>query len=188
MSLTEAEQDLISVPHSVDGISPAGCQYVHGLFFADGKTIDNIPFEKNVYYENDTDIYSVRHFSKDKFQIVEGSSSACYPPKSHLPVIISGISGVLKQLEKGNKNYEITRKVPQEIPTVFPERYKFSHWDEWYNTMREVWVSRGKVNIRDEYKHEGRWRKGDTFSMVHALPEDTSFLGRFNEALQKLQF
>lgn len=187
MGLTTIEQELLNTSCPVEGISPAGCQLIHGLFFADGKTVDNIPWVKGVYYKGDTDYYSVRDFSKDKFQIVEGSSSACHPPKSHLPVIISGISAVMKQLEKENKDYIITRKVPQETPTIFPERYKFSHWTEWYNTRKEGWVSRGKMNIRDEYKHEERWQKGDIFSMVHDLPEDIEFLERFNEALGKIQ-
>ncbi len=83
MSLTQTEQKLVSYSCPVEGISPAGCQLMHGLFFADGKTVDNIPWIKNVYFENDTDIYSVRNFSKDKFQIVENANSACHPPKSH---------------------------------------------------------------------------------------------------------
>ncbi len=102
-------------------------------------------------------------------------------------MIISGISAVLKQLEKENKDYRITKKVPKKIPTVFPERYMFSHWNEWYDTRKEGWVSRGKLNVRDEYKHEGSWWKGNTFSMVHDFPEDIEFLERFNEALGKIQ-
>lgn len=137
MPLTAAERGLISGSYPVEGISQAGCQFIQGLIFCGGKTVDNISFEKNIYYKGDTDTYSVRDWSSKEFQIVEGSNSACYPPKSHLPVIISGISSVLKQLEKENKNYRITRKVPQEIPTVFPERYIFSHQNEWYNTSRK---------------------------------------------------
>lgn len=186
MSLTTIERELTSGSCPVEGISQAGCQLIHGLFFGDGETVDNIPWAKNVYYKNDTDYYSVRNFSKDKFQIVENASSACHPPKSHLPVIISGISEVLKQLERGNNNYKITRKFPKSIPTIFPEKYEFTHWNEWYDT-RKGYVSKGKLLVLDYYRHNRKWHKGDNLGFVRRFPEDIKFLERFNEALLKIQ-
>jgi hypothetical protein len=169
----------------LEKLSAGTAQLLHGLLFSDGRTIDNIPFARNVYFKGDIELISVRDWDEEKFQITHEVSSARYPPKLHLPEIKSGIKGVLGKLQKSNDKYKIIRTVPKARQLVFPERYEFSHDVEWYETLKG-YVSRGRTKISDWYFCNEKWNMGDTFHNGYTLPEDVGFLTRFLAALEKL--
>lgn len=191
--VTKKESEMLGKIGPVENISAKTSQLIHGLLFEGEGTIDNIEFQRNVYYKGDTETISVRDWDEKKFQIVWGVSSARYPPKLHLPEIKGGIQKVINQLEKKNKSYEIIETVPKSRQDIFPQRYIFSHDTQDYDVIighnvpigSHNYVTKGRTKIRDYYKFEGKWNCGDTF-WGETFPEDVSFLTRFLKALNKL--
>ena len=96
-----------------------------------------------------------------------------------------GVAEVINELEKGNKDYEIIKRVPKARQLTFPERYRFFHDTDYHETIKK-YVKEDRTGISDWYFYNGEWKMGDTFWNGYTIPEDVTFLGNFLEALNKL--
>jgi uncharacterized protein YkvS len=133
----------------------------------------------------------VRDWNYENLQIVQGVSSASYPPKAHIMEFKAGVVGVIMKLEGGNKNYDLTIEVPEAKEIGLPEKYQFFHTTELDDRGHFDYVLKDRLGIRDWYSYKERGEVkchvGNTFGGGYTLPEDVEFLKKFLKALEKIK-
>lgn len=192
MALTDKEVGMLDkcLP-SEHGGSKATSQILHGLFFTSGDTIANLVYVSDIPYKGHVENIAVRKWNYEKFQIVQGISSARYPPTAHIVEIRAGIRDVLKELKKGNWKYDILKEIPEARQICLPERYRFFHTVELDDMGHFNCVYKYRLGVQDQYLHGRRgqeeWSVGDTFHGGYTLPEDVGFLENFLDALYEIK-
>ena len=191
MALTNTEKKLLGdVESGVNG-SRDTSQYLHSLFFSGGNTIANLQYVSDIPYKGHVENIAVRNWNYEKFQILQGVSSARYPPTAHIMELKSGITAVIMKLEGGNKDYDLILEVPEAREIVLPEKYRFFHTKELDDMGHFDYVWKDRMGLQDLYpsreKGEVKWHVGDTFHGGYTLPEDITFLRDFLRALKKIK-